>query len=588
MHNKVHNMDDENMALPAHVTLRNGVYQYVRRVPEDLVHAFAGPRIQRSLKTRIPSEARLRAAQVGIEIERQFTEARNDKGIVVTLAISEAWTWPEWEQFVAWFKAALVEEDTRARLRNLTGRQLALARRTGPAVWLDDQCLRERLDLKETLAQLTVNDYAANRLTFVQRYARRVGASVSLSHPNFERIMGACFAAELEALDIMFEREAGRWVEHVHPDAVHGPWIAKPNVLIPLEIVAKPVGVPDGRAGMTLAGLVDTWIEERTRLRKKVDPHLVTDMRKTVERFCKLTGQSDIGLIERRHVIEFRDHLADKGGYKMATVNKKSGFVTSLLALAATKGWIDKAIEGGIFIDIPADEDQREPYSLGELEQIFGHPIFVEGTRFQQAKACAELQFWLPLISVTHGLISSEILQLGPDTICKHPDSDVWCFRVTTAGGRSIKALARERYVPIRQEILDLGLMQLVERARSTSSPTLWSVMALPDWTLSKASNYFSDFWSRAQSKEFGVQNGDTSLYSLRHSFKDALDRAKAPLEVKQALLGHTDPGTTGRYGSKKQPRQVNIKLLNRTIQKLDWQFLPRLRSSGPSYGDYK
>ncbi|WP_428040676.1 DUF6538 domain-containing protein [Devosia psychrophila] len=41
------------MALPAHVALGNGVYQYVRRVPEDLVHAFAGPRIQRSLKTRI-------------------------------------------------------------------------------------------------------------------------------------------------------------------------------------------------------------------------------------------------------------------------------------------------------------------------------------------------------------------------------------------------------------------------------------------------------------------------------------------------------------------------------------------------------
>ena len=32
-----------------------------------------------------------------------------------------------------WFKAALVEEGTQARLKNLTGPQLALARRTGPA-----------------------------------------------------------------------------------------------------------------------------------------------------------------------------------------------------------------------------------------------------------------------------------------------------------------------------------------------------------------------------------------------------------------------------------------------------------------------
>ncbi|MHA6691236.1 DUF6538 domain-containing protein [Devosia sp. A449] len=567
-------MDDEEMALPTHVTRRNGVFQYVRRVPEDLSYAFSSPRIQRSLKTRVPSEARLRAAQVDIEIERQFAEARANKGIMVAVAISEGWKWPDWEQFAAWFKATLVEEDTQARLRNLTGRQLALARRTGPAVWLDDTVLRARLDLKEALSRLTVTEYGTERLSFVQRYARQVGASVSSSLPNFQRIMGACFAAELEALDVMFEREAGCWVEHVHPDAVHGPWIAKPVVPPPLEIIARPVGVPDGQAGMKLAGLVDTWIEERTRLRKKVDPHLVTDMRKTVDRFCKLTGQSDIGLIERRHVIEFRDHLADKGGYKMATVNKKSGFITSLLALAATKGWIGKAIEGGIFIDIPADEDQREPYSLDELGKIFAHPIFVAGKRFQQVKACAELQFWLPLISVMHGLISSEVLQLGPDTICQYPGSEVWCFRVTTAGGRSIKTFARERYVPIRKEILDLGLMQLVDSARSNNNKNLWSVMALPDWTISKASNYFSDFWSRSQAKEFGVENEDTSLYSLRHSFKDALDRAKAPLEVKQALLGHADPGTTGRYGSKKQPRQVNIKVLSRAVQKLEWAFL--------------
>ena len=34
VHNIVHNMDDNSVPLPNHVTARNGVYQYVRRVPD--------------------------------------------------------------------------------------------------------------------------------------------------------------------------------------------------------------------------------------------------------------------------------------------------------------------------------------------------------------------------------------------------------------------------------------------------------------------------------------------------------------------------------------------------------------------------
>jgi integrase len=582
MHNIVHNMDDEEMGLPIHVTLRNGVFQYVRRVPEDVAHAFSAPRIQRSLRTRDPSDARLRAAQIDIEIERQFAEARAKQGVVLTAVVSEGWKWPEWEQFVAWFRATLIEEDTQARLSKLRGRQLAHGRKTGPAAWLPDALLRERLDLKNELSELTVQEYCDKRLSFVQSFARRLGVSVPSTSPYFERIMGACFAAELEALEVTFEREGGQWTEHLHPDAVQGEWTKAPHVSSQALVAVKPASVAEARTGTKLAQLVDTWIEERTRLKKKVDQHLVTDMRKTVERFSKLTGQSDIGLIERRHVIEFRDHLADESGDKVATINKKTGFITSLISLAAGKGWVDKAIEGGIFIDIPSDEDQREPYSLAELDQIFSHPMFTAGQRSGLVKSCNELQFWLPLISVTHGLISSEILQLGPDTICRHPDADIWCFRVTTAGGRSIKSFARERFVPIRKEVADLGLLELAEQAQQEGRSSLWSVFGQEDWTVSKASNYFSDFWSRAQSKGFKIEAADKSLYSLRHSFKDALDRSKTPLEVKQALLGHTDPGTTGRYGSKKQPRQVNIKVLSRTIQKLDWRFLSSLRTIEP------
>jgi len=91
MHNNLHNMDDENVPLPNHVIRRNGVFQYVRRIPDDVASAFATARIQRSLKTRIPTEARLRAAQIDREVEEQFTKARLKLGFQIAPKLGATW-----------------------------------------------------------------------------------------------------------------------------------------------------------------------------------------------------------------------------------------------------------------------------------------------------------------------------------------------------------------------------------------------------------------------------------------------------------------------------------------------------------------
>lgn len=140
--------------------------------------------------------------------------------MVVTAVISEAWKWPDWELFVDWFKATLIEDDTSLRLRKLKGRHLAPDARMGPVIWLDDSRVTDLISLRKRLLEMSPLDYGQRRLSFVQSHARRVGASVSSALPSFERIMAACLAAELEALDTVFEREAGRWVDHPHPDAV--------------------------------------------------------------------------------------------------------------------------------------------------------------------------------------------------------------------------------------------------------------------------------------------------------------------------------------------------------------------------------
>ncbi len=579
MHHKLHNMDDESVPLPCHVTCRNGVFQYVRRIPDDVAAAFATTRIQRSLRTRLPTEARLRAAQIDREVEEQFTRVRLKLGFEVAPAPNEGWTWPDWEAFVAWLKAAWLDEDLQLRAKAMRGRDFVGEGASPQTVWLDAAVIKERIALRKRLLVMSVAEYGRERGGYLQSYARRLGITISLTSPYHEQIMRACLTAELETLNVVFAREGGQRVVHPHPDTIIGPWRRQPEAIQAAAAVATVSDAARG-CGKSLGDCIDEWIRDRVRLKKKVDSHLVNDMRATIKRFEDLSRVSDVGLVQRNHVIRFRDHLTDHAGYKVATVNKKVGFITTMVATAAGKGWVGRAIEGGIYIDVPEDEDQRDSYSREDLERIFAHPIFRSGERLTRAKACGELQFWLPLISCTHGLISSEILQLGPDTVCKHPDADVLCFRVTTAGGRAIKAFSRERYVPIRSELIALGLLDLVKYANTNGWRTLWEAVENRSGNISLTSNYFSAFWSDFSNATIGIREEQKSLYSLRHAFKDALDRAKISIEVKQALMGHSDPGTTGRYGAKRQPKPVDIKLLRRAIQKLDWDFLSEVRGS--------
>lgn len=82
MHNIVHNMADE-LGVSNYLTIRNGVCQYVRRVPEDLRAVFPFARVQKSLSTRDQRLARAAALDLDQLWDRRFAEARRAKGLSI-------------------------------------------------------------------------------------------------------------------------------------------------------------------------------------------------------------------------------------------------------------------------------------------------------------------------------------------------------------------------------------------------------------------------------------------------------------------------------------------------------------------------
>jgi hypothetical protein len=591
MHNIVHNMADE-LGVSNHLTIRNGVCQYVRRVPEDVRAAFPFTRVQKSLGTRDQRLARAAALDLDQLWDRRFAEARRAKGLSVlpdgpAQLDTEGWSWPDWQALATWFGASLAEQDWRARLRDVAGGAFASEPDATTLPRRDGATVSEHIARGRILRSTTVAEYASTRLAFVQSHVRRLGISLSRTAPEHERFMAACLGAELAYLDVFQLREARRGgLDRPHPDIIAGPW-RKTSKSNPTEqgdrnaesasIVGKPeIGTPVGK---TLAACRAKWIENRTKARKQVRPEYLREMDQTVATFERHADVSDIGAIRRRHVLAFRDYLGGGDrGYKTATINKKVGFITSLMGTALNAGWVETALGSDIFLEVPEDEGQREPYAEADLAAIFAHPIFTAGHRFTRAKACGELQFWLPLIACLHGMISSEILQLGPDTVMPHPDApEILCFVVTNAGDRRVKTLARRRYVPIRRELLDLGFSDLVAAARREGHPFLWSEMRAQGNDVTRVSGYFSSFWASFSRRDVGITTAGTSLYGFRHAFQDRLAGAGFGDEVKKALMGHADSGMTGRYGTKRQPRAVNIIELDKAIHSLKWAFLSKI-----------
>lgn len=234
-------------------------------------------------------------------------------------------------------------------------------------------------------------------------------------------------------------------------------------------------------------------------------------------------------------------------------------------------------------LTVPEGSDDREPYSAEDLQRIFSHPGFRNGDGFGAGEPLGALRFWLPVISCLHGMISSEILQLGADTVLKHPDHDILCFVVTNAGGRRVKTDARKRWVPIRREILDLGLMDLVEAARTKGWSTLWAAVDERGATSEEVSQSFSPFWSAFTRDTIGITDPKKVLYSFRHAFKDRVTKAGASETEQKQLMGHAEAGMSRRYGTKEAPKPVDIVRLDALVQSIDWVFLKTIGRGPPT-----
>lgn len=195
----------------------------------------------------------------------------------------------------------------------------------------------------------------------------------------------------------------------------------------------------------------------------------------------------------------------------------------------------------------------RMPFTDEELQRIFRRPIYTgcrddrHGFSEPGDAIIRRARYWAPVIGLFSGLRCGEILQLTPSH-----------FRVSDAGtsfivltkDMKLKNKNAEREIPVHPSLIEIGLLDWVERRRSRAEETLF-----PEVPINKYGDASSCFakWYRSDLKHFGL--GDRrallSFHSFRHTFKRALDRGDVPEEKKDELCGWTRGKKIGRrYGS--------------------------------------
>ena len=86
--------------------------------------------------------------------------------------------------------------------------------------------------------------------------------------------------------------------------------------------------------------------------------------------------------------------------------------------------------------------------------------------------------FWVPLMAPMGGGREEEILQLSPKDFVKLDGSNY--YRIQRGLGNSIKSNAAGRLISVYPELIQLGLMRLVEFRRDKGEPKLLPQLTAP------------------------------------------------------------------------------------------------------------
>jgi integrase len=232
------------------------------------------------------------------------------------------------------------------------------------------------------------------------------------------------------------------------------------------------------------------------------------------------------------------------------TVNSHLTKVATLFNWAVREEWVDKNPASGLSID-EAGQSRREPFSVPQLQAMFTAPLFTgcrdgdAGYAKPGSERPRNARFWVPLLSLFHGLRLNEACQLRPEDIVERDGVPAIFVRSADASQR-VKSRAGTRIVPLHPEMIGVGFLGFVIQARIDQKERLFPELSRD------ARGYYSDAFQKWFSRFLGSCDAigpGKSFHCFRHGWVDRLREAGLPEDRRRALGGWANTGVDAGYG---------------------------------------
>ncbi|WP_412508257.1 hypothetical protein [Roseovarius sp. SYSU LYC5161] len=237
--------------------------------------------------------------------------------------------------------------------------------------------------------------------------------------------------------------------------------------------------------------------------------------------------------------IEYHVNIGRVPRVRAATVYRHMQDFQRICKFAVAKGFLDSNImEEHIWEkreyerrELLQEDNKREVW-FDDLPRLFRTPVFQEDLEEK-----GDPLFWAPLISVHSGMRSEEVLQLATADI--RDVAGIPCFVLSCGAGQSLKSLAARRTIPVHQNLIDLGLLELVALREHDGEPRLF-----PWLERSKAKKTFTEIFSKRfkdYRKRQKVYKENMDFHALRTTFNQGLVHTSCSDTSRRYLMGHVE-----------------------------------------------
>lgn len=405
--------------------------------------------------------------------------------------------------------------------------------------------------LRGYLAGVVADDEAEALIGYAANDAIASGAaSAALGRKELLRAMAE---VHLEAMGVQQARDAGQ-IAVAPPSSP----LLQPEA--PPTAAHVPPRVKTPVAGETLDKLLELFHRERTAGGSSLAERTMAEHKVAVRMLKEFLGDNQIiaasitttdmrnyknALLETpsNYAVRFPGMLLPKAiaankkrakpypTLNAATINEKwLSHISTIMGWAVKNGYLEYNPARGIKVDLGKGykEPTRVAFTPDDLKRIFGSPLFADPAQY-------ETQQWALLVALYTGArSSSEIARIKLSDV--YQEQGVWVFDLVEA----TKNVHSKRLVPIHQKLIDLGILDYVDRLKKKGKTKLFW-----DW---EPEHKINRWFLRTYKEQVGITDKRKVFHSFRHTLKTALARHGVNRDISDLITGHKDQSVGGIY----------------------------------------